>query len=131
MKNSLIIIGTFFLISILIIVGQSQIKAYPFGDNSKLSIDTINQLLDLQVDSDKGDSSSDKGDSSSDIGDSSSDKGDSSSDKGSVGSNDGSKNNIENSNLDFFGNPSLVEDNGNKNGENKDKSDANSPRFRY
>ena len=91
MKNSLIIIGTFFLISILIIGGPSQINAYPFGDNSKISIDTINQLLDLQVDSDKGDSSSDKGDSSSDKGDSSSDKGDSSSDKGSVGSNEAAK----------------------------------------
>ena len=81
MKNSLIIIGTFFLISILIIGAPSQIKAYPFEDNSKISIDTINQLQDLQVDSDKDDSSSDKDDSSSDKDDSSSDKDDSSSDK--------------------------------------------------
>ncbi|HYJ02710.1 MAG TPA: hypothetical protein VEW92_10900, partial [Nitrososphaeraceae archaeon] len=88
-KNSMIIIGTFLLISILIVGAPSQIKAYPFGDNSKLSIDTINQLLDLQVDSDKGDSSSDKGDSSSDKGDSSSDKGDSSSDKGDSSSDKG------------------------------------------
>ena len=139
----MIIIGTFLLISILIVGAPSQIKAYPFGDNSKLSIDTINQLLDLQVDSDKGDSSSDKGDSSSDKGDSSSDKGDSSSDKGdsssdkgdsssdkgSVDSNEGSKNDIENSTPDFFGNPSLEEDNGNKNDENKENSNANSPDF--
>ena len=167
----MIIIATFLLISILIVGAPSQIKAYPFGDNSKLSIDTINQLLDLQVDSDKGDSSSDKGDSSSDKGDSSSDKGDSSSDKGdsssdkgdsssdkgdsssdkgdsssdkgdsssdkgdsssdkgSVDSNEGSKNDIENSTPDFFGNPSLEEDNGNKNDENKENSNANSPDF--
>ena len=89
MKDSLIIICTFFLISILIIGAPSQINAYPFGDNSQISIDTINQLLDLQVDSDKGDSSSDKGDSSSDKGDSSSDKGDSSSDKGDSSSDKG------------------------------------------
>ena len=49
MNNSLIIIGTFFLINILIIGAPSQINAYPLGDNSKLSIDTLNQLLDLQV----------------------------------------------------------------------------------
>jgi hypothetical protein len=121
MKNSLIIIGTFLLISISIIGAPSQIKADPFVDNSKLSIDTINQLLDLQVDTDKGDSSSDKGDSSSD-------KGDSSSDKGGVGSNDGSKNNIENSTPDSS-NPSLAEDNGNKNDENKENTDAKSPDF--
>ena len=157
MKNSLIIICTFFLISILIIGAPSQINAYPFADNSKISIDTINQLLDLQVDSDKGDSSSDKGDSSSDKGDSSSDKGDSSSDKGdsssdkgdsssdkgdsssdkgdsssdkgSDASNEGSKKNIENSTPDLFGNPSLEEDNGNKNDENKQNNKANSPDF--
>ena len=44
-------------------------------------------------------------------------------------SNDGSKNNIENSTPDLFGNPSLEEDNGNKNDENKEKSNANSPDF--
>jgi len=136
MNNSLIIIGTFILISILTIGAPSQIKAYPFGDNSNLSIDTITQLLDLQVDidkgdssSDKGDSSSDKGDSSSDKGDSSSDKGDSSSDKGSIGSNDGNKNNKENSTPDFLGNPSLEEDNGNKNDENNENSNDNPPDF--
>ena len=38
-KNSIIIVGTFLLISILILGAPSQIKAYPFGDNSKLSMD--------------------------------------------------------------------------------------------
>src|SRR6185503_9271492 len=89
MNNSLVIIGTFFLTSILIIGAPSQINAYPLGDNSKLSIDTLNQLLDIQVDSEKGDSSSDKSDSSSEKGDSSSDKGDSSSDKGDSSSDKG------------------------------------------
>jgi hypothetical protein len=141
-KNSIIIVGTFLLISILILGAPSQINAYPFGDNSKLSIDSINQLLDLQVDrdnsgssndkgdssSDKGDSSSDKGDSSSDKGDSSSDKGDSSSDKANVGSNEGSKDNIENSTPDFS-NLRLEEDNGNNKDENKENSNADSLDF--
>ena len=105
MKDSLIIICTFFLISILIIGAPSQINAYPLADNSKIYIETINQFLDLQVDSDKGDSSSDKGDSSSNKGDSSSDKGDSSSNKGDSSSNqrsDSSKKNIENSTPDYW-----------------------------
>ncbi|HEX6671896.1 MAG TPA: hypothetical protein VF084_06655 [Nitrososphaeraceae archaeon] len=113
-KNSIIIIGTFLLISILILGAPSQIKAYPFGDNSKLSIESINQLLDLQVDRDKGDSSSDKGDSSSD--------------KANVGSNEGSTDNIENSTPDFS-NPRLEEDNGNNKDENKENSNADSLDF--
>ncbi|MGZ5551348.1 MAG: hypothetical protein ACXWE7_11240, partial [Nitrososphaeraceae archaeon] len=82
MKKSLIIIGTFLYISILITGLPFQINTNPIGNNFNFSLDTINQFVYAQVDDDKGDSSGDKGDSSGDKGDSSGDKGDSSGDKG-------------------------------------------------
>ena len=87
MKKSLIIIGTFLYISILITGLPFQINTDHIGNNSKFSLDTTNLFVYAQEDGDKGDSSGDKGDSSGDT--------------SMVDPNDGSKENTENSTPDF------------------------------
>ncbi len=102
MKKSLIIIGTFLYICILLTGVPFQINTNHIGNNSNFSLDTINLFVYAQVDGDKGASSSDgdKGASSSD-----GDKGASSSDKGIVDQNDGGKENTESSTPEFFNSP--------------------------
>ena len=150
MKKSLIIIGTFLYISILITGLPFQINTNPIGNNSNSSLDTINQFVYAQVDGDNGDSSSDNGDSSSDNGDSSSDNGDSNSDngdsssdngdsssdngdssshKGIVDPNVGSKENTENSTPQFSGNPTIEDDKGGKNDASEENTENSTPEF--
>ncbi len=80
MKKSLIIIGTFLYISILINGLPFQINTNPSGNNSNFSLDTTNLFVYAQVDGDKGESSGDKS---------------------NVDSTDGSKEKTENSTPDF------------------------------
>ena len=54
MKKSLIIIGMFLYISILITGLPFQINTNPIGNNSNFSLDTTNLFVYAQVDGDKG-----------------------------------------------------------------------------